>query len=835
VTESAVDIKCPNCKTVFSVLLLPSVPNWHCGSCQQLVTKGSTSINRYLYTDFSQINPIVKSQLENTPTRVLPVDEIEEKQTLVSNSSENKSTEYKNPITQIDDWLIVSELGRGGMGVVYKVKHVETGQIAALKVLLAGDFASDAQLSRFKREAKATQSLSHPGIIQFLEIGEHERKNYFVMKYLTGPPLDIVIKEVSCLPHREIVRIALQLAKALDYAHQKSILHRDIKPSNIILSEIGNPVIMDFGLAKVLQNETSHIKHTQLTQSGMVMGSPSYMAPEQARGSSQIDHRSDTYSLGAVLYEMLSGQAPYKGETPVSILMKILETPPDSLRVLTPTIPKSLLLICEKAMSRDREYRYKSAGHFAADLDNFIQGRPVLAKAPPSIKRKQELRRRLISVLIFCMLILLGTQVYSQWTEKQIEQQKIENEENAVARFTILEKRMSTLREEGKAEQAETELEEFVEENWGTEVSVHALLNFASLLKTENRRDERLSTLAKAWLSGGSRKSKVQVGIVLAQAFKEQSNWVRLELICRSILSFVETPEEHAKASLLLGQALVGLRDFEGAAKVYQDIASLDGDFSREAEWKYQATKKFIGVLKTEHFGNQGILLPRLQDNQTNHLLLQNKDTNDWDFISLTQDFPISRTLEETIEWKLPTLLYQAEDRHYFMLSETHFMETDNEKVKMGFVAWDGNDFHKLHTFSGLYDRITGSVVSRGINPGGGTENATRDWLYVSSNQSPKKGRRLFRMAWPIQDNVIVEDQPYMPLSWPNGMFTDVDSVTSKDIDGDQIDELFVGTSRWRDYSLRLLKGGLNRTVTNSMAQKNWRSSVSNLDSHPRR
>jgi tRNA A-37 threonylcarbamoyl transferase component Bud32/tetratricopeptide (TPR) repeat protein len=282
----------------------------------------------------------------------------------------------------VGDYQIVSELGRGGMGVVYKARHRKLNRLVALKMILSGRHTSNDSLERFIAEARAVAKLQHPGIVQIFDIGEHDGLPYFSLEFVEGKDLQ---KDLNGLPRapRRCAEMVEQLAVAMQYAHDHRILHRDLKPANILLDKDGRPKISDFGLAKVVDDEGSGA-----TSDGTIMGSPSYMPPEQARGQQKaITAKSDVYSLGAILYQMLTARPPFVSERPLDTVMQVINNDPVMPRNLQPDVPVDLETICMKSLQKDPSARYGSCAELAADLRRFINGEPILARPVSRLER----------------------------------------------------------------------------------------------------------------------------------------------------------------------------------------------------------------------------------------------------------------------------------------------------------------------------------------------------------------------------------------------------------------------------------------------------------------
>ncbi len=280
------------------------------------------------------------------------------------------------------DYELLQELGRGGMGVVFKARQLSLGRTVALKMILRGELASDNDLARFRAETEAAARLDHPQIVPLYEVGEHADRPFFSMKYIDGRTLSQRLLE-GPMSSRETAELLLPVCRAIAAAHEQGVLHRDLKPANILIDGSGKPHVTDFGLAKRISTEDSqHPAGASLTQSGAILGSPSYMAPEQAAGNrGTIGPASDVYSLGAVLYHMLTGRPPFQAATPVDTLLMVLEQDPLPPRVLNPAVDPDLELIALKCLQKPSDLRYQSAESLGDDLQAFLKNEPISARS----------------------------------------------------------------------------------------------------------------------------------------------------------------------------------------------------------------------------------------------------------------------------------------------------------------------------------------------------------------------------------------------------------------------------------------------------------------------
>ena len=286
----------------------------------------------------------------------------------------------ENQRNRFGDYELLEEVAHGGMGVVFRARQVSLNRVVALKMILAGRLATEREVQRFRAEAEAVAKLRHPNIVAIHEVGVHEGQHYFSMDLVQGRNLASLVREHP-LPPATAARYVQAIAEAIHHAHQQGVIHRDLKPSNVLIDESDQPRITDFGLAKQFKTDSD------LTLSGQVLGSPNFMPPEQAAGRNQeVGPQSDLYSLGAILYYLLTGRPPFAAQSVQATLAKVLQAEPLAPRALNEAVPQDLQTICLKCLEKDTRRRYRTARELADELGRFLRGEPILARpvSPPA-------------------------------------------------------------------------------------------------------------------------------------------------------------------------------------------------------------------------------------------------------------------------------------------------------------------------------------------------------------------------------------------------------------------------------------------------------------------
>jgi hypothetical protein len=334
------------------------------------------------------------------------------------------------PRQKFGDYELLEEIARGGMGVVYRARQLSLNRIVALKMILAGQLASKMDVERFYSEARAAGDLQHPNIVVIHEVGQHDGQHFFSMDYVDGPSLADKLVE-GTWPPREAARLVRQIARAIHYAHTRGIIHRDLKPRNVLLTAEGQPRITDFGLAKRLHGTSG------LTASGQILGTPSFMSPEQAQGKVRgVGPRSDVYSLGAMLYWLLTGRPPFSGRDAIEVLKRVIEREPTPPRRLKPQLDKDLETITLTCLQKDPAERYSSARELADDLNRFLKHEPIHSRPVGQSEklwrwcRRKPLVASLMAAigLLVVLLLVTGSVAWALWPKvlsKRIPDQSI--------------------------------------------------------------------------------------------------------------------------------------------------------------------------------------------------------------------------------------------------------------------------------------------------------------------------------------------------------------------------------------------------------------------------
>ena len=316
---------------------------------------------------------------------------------------------------ELGDYELLEEVGRGGQGVVFRARQKSLNRTVALKVINLGQWASEARVKRFRREALSAASLNHPRIVPIYEVGEHDGACYFGMGFIEGGQLDEAAKRAP-MSIRQSAELIAKVARTVHYAHKHGILHRDIKPGNILLDQQGEPYLTDFGLARLVESEST------VTCTLEVLGTPSYMAPEQAAGNNaQLTSATDVYGLGAVLYQLLTGHPPFAGGTTYETIKLLLDTEPRRPRLLNAKIDRELSTICLRCLEKDPKRRYSSALALAEDLEHWLKHEPICAIRCGFFTRGRKwVRRKPAIAALIATLVALAAVVSWNFCETEL-------------------------------------------------------------------------------------------------------------------------------------------------------------------------------------------------------------------------------------------------------------------------------------------------------------------------------------------------------------------------------------------------------------------------------
>ena len=383
-------MRCQQCQTQMTVS--PTTGRPYCASC---VDVENTLADSNIPTTLAPQQPVTPN-LGHSSTVIVPQEDLA------------RGSALKNG-TVLGNYTIVGQIGRGGMGCVYKAEQLSPRRMVALKVLLHGHSSNDADRLRFKREAAVVALLDHPNIVPIIESGETDSGElYYTMPLVEGVPLDAYVKEHR-LPLRDILRLFSRVCAGVHAAHQRGAIHRDLKPGNILVNQAGRPQVLDFGLAKliaepdagiatVLERSASSISDAsiEVSRADEFLGTPAYMAPEQAtRNPQDMDTRTDVYALGVILYRLLTGVYPYQFSGTIrEIINTIREAPPINPVTFNAAIPRDLSAILLKALAKEKTHRFQSVAEFAGDIDAFLADRPVTAHATSTIYRTRKFMQR---------------------------------------------------------------------------------------------------------------------------------------------------------------------------------------------------------------------------------------------------------------------------------------------------------------------------------------------------------------------------------------------------------------------------------------------------------
>jgi eukaryotic-like serine/threonine-protein kinase len=467
---------------------------------------------------------------------------------------------------------IISILGRGAMGVVYKARQRGLDRLVALKMILSGEHASADDLGRFQAEANAVAQLQHPGIVQIFEVGEDAGRPFFSLEFVDGVSLHKKIQGTP-LPAKEAAALLEKMAEAIDYAHQRGVIHRDLKPANVLLTSAGAPKIGDFGLAKRLEEDESG-----LTKTGTVLGTPSYMSPEQASGLNQeVGPLSDVYSLGAILYDLLTGRPPFRGTSVLDTLQQLRTREPVPPVELQPGVPRDLETICLKCLQKDRGKRYASAADLAADLRRFLNGEPILARPVSRAERLWRWCRRNPGKAFAGAAAVMGVLIYAASVSVLAGMLSVQKSEAVIAKNEAVQAKIEAVGAKNLADAnaAEAKRQEIIAKNeteivrQTSDASINAMVEMVSKVHTALQ-SKRLSVNAgpevlklRSDVLADLRKSLTKV----SQKIQRAGSYIYADLLAAELMGLM---------LMKLGQSKEPREIFEAAQKSASDRVGLD-------------------------------------------------------------------------------------------------------------------------------------------------------------------------------------------------------------------------------------------------------------------
>ncbi|MBL8814891.1 MAG: protein kinase [Planctomyces sp.] len=343
-------------------------------------------------------------------------------------SCQDEEQLWSGGVRYFGEYEILEVLGRGGMGVVYKARETRLGRIVALKMIRSGNMATPNDVRRFKKETRSASRLVHPGIVSVHQVGVYRGQHYYTMDYVEAGSLSELCRS-GPTPPSQAAEYVLQIALAMEYAHRENVVHRDLKPANILLTANGRVRITDFGLARQL-GAHDESGHQTLTETGQILGTAGYMSPEQASGRNRhVGALSDIYSMGAILYALLTGRAPFVGESAAHTILQVLRDDPVSPRVFNSRIPRDLETICLKCLQREPRRRYGTAEQLACDLQRFIEGKPIQGRKSGRIERTYRwcMRNRALSGLLALGILVLLLMPLVYWFQVSTAVTAIQN------------------------------------------------------------------------------------------------------------------------------------------------------------------------------------------------------------------------------------------------------------------------------------------------------------------------------------------------------------------------------------------------------------------------
>lgn len=661
-------------------------------------------------------------------------------------------------------------LGRGGMGVVYRAWDPDLSRVVALKVLLAGEYSSPSEVQRFLREARAVAQLDHTHVVRVLDIGRDGTQAWFTMDLVDGPSAREAVDDGGALPPDEAARIVAVVARALHEAHTRGMVHRDVKPGNILLQVDGTPLLADFGLVSEVEGGT------RITRSGQLMGTPAYMAPEQAEGSvGGPDARSDQYALGAVLYELLTGRAPYEGERAMEVLLRLMSEDAPPIRAHRPELSRDLEVIVEKAMAREPERRYADTAGLADDLERWRRGEPIEAR-PPSLayRLRLGLRRRWRPLAAGAAVVLAlagGGLGWSALIDLQAGWREAERERVAAERLRRVAARGESLRSAGRGEEAERLVTEFLAapEHRGTQAVARARMQRAREAAEGGDVAAAVEGWATAYATSGRREDQDAALLGLGELFHDRWRFRELDVVLDTLVARDPSRADDPTLRAWRARARMALRDPAGAADALP--AGPDHDLLAALARAIRVPQLDGQLLALELDGTPG-----------SELLVQRGQGAVW--IDGVAGLPEQGAVDLPGGWASQMFGIGRPGE----VATGLFARGTGVEAPIETLMVDDGALVPVHRWT---DARIGASLLADLD-GDGAES-----LYVGVGPYARYLLRIDPTTWH-------HDRPHAPL---DAARSDISALSAGDYDGDGLDELAVAAGPWSAFDLRVLEG----------------------------
>lgn len=681
-------------------------------------------------------------------------------------------------LSRVGRYTLLSELGRGGMGVVYRAWDPQLDRTVALKMLLWGGMAGEVRRRRFLREAQAIARLEHPAIVRIYDSGVHLACPFYTMDYVAGATLQQRLEREGTLSPQEAMNLIAVAARALEHAHARGIVHRDIKPANILMEEGLHPRISDFGIAQLGSGEGD------LTETGQVVGTPAYMAPEQALGQpGLIGPQADVYSLGAVLYHLLTGKQPFEKEGHLlPVLRSSLEAP--SPRLLQPGIPKEVELVCRKAMAPEPADRYPTALALAEDAERFLRGEPVLASSPTLMRRVQWQLYRYRSlltggVLAMCLLLMVAGiwSTYQQRAEALVEEKR---EAVALNRLNELKQLYETSLSPTELAQAEEATEAFVDvsEVKGTRAHAQSLLYMGNREEQAGDPNKALAYFARAWLTARAEQEQLAALTAMASTFEATGDTQRFQ----AVLPIVKRFQRSAAATS-------SLNHLETIAAQYErDLPGLLRRLSAQAKADFLPSLRALGQMQ-----RTGLKFRQWNYTSEGTPIIINLTTSDDRQLVI-----VDRQAGNVAD--LPLRVVNAPLGRFFTGPLVELGMMNGQRTFMGHTQGLVDHSGRLNIL-----KLSGSTLVPGaeMSTGGAQSAVTVDLNGDGKVERYVVGSRQLLTLEESPTGQVTLEVAHDETSHSN---SEIQRLFTADLDGDQKPELVAILSGWRAYDVRVFK-----------------------------